>query len=134
MIIGIGSDIVDIRRIAKLLLRYNQVFITRLFTDAERCSSVSRLSEAAHYAKRFAAKEALVKALGVGFRKGIKWRDIEIRNDALGKPYIYVYGMAEQRLKFLANSASILESKQPRLHLSLSDEYPYAQAMVVLEI
>ncbi|MDN5249287.1 MAG: holo-ACP synthase [Alphaproteobacteria bacterium] len=134
MIIGIGSDIVDIRRISRLLLRYNQVFITKLFTNAERCAASSQFSEAAHYAKRFAAKEALVKALGVGFRKGIRWRDIEVRNDAFGKPHIYVYGMAEQRLKLLANGQNTSESKHPRLHLSLSDEYPYAQAMVVLEI
>lgn len=134
MIVGIGNDLVDIRRIVSALFKHKAAFIDRLFTPAERWKAASEFGEAAHYAKRFAAKEALVKALGIGFREGVLWRDIEIRNDIMGKPYIVLSGMAKKKLDDMVFALVSDVQRSPNIHLSLSDEYPYAQAVVIIEI
>lgn len=132
MIIGIGCDLVDIRRIENMLIKYNESFINRIFAPQESSHSANKETKASFFAKRFAAKEALVKALGVGFRKGITWRDICLLNNELGKPYIKLQGEAARRLENLAKQHE--GTKQAKIHVSLSDEPPYAQAMVILEI
>lgn len=131
MILGIGSDMVDIRRIERTLGRFGEKFEQRVFTAAERAKAVSRLgagksSVAALYAKRFAAKEACAKALGTGLGK-IQWQEIEVLNHADGMPALYLSGHALARARALCPAGTA-----PRLHLSLSDEYPYALAFVIL--
>jgi holo-[acyl-carrier protein] synthase len=133
MIIGVGSDIVDIRRIEKSLKRFGERFEKRIFTETERKKAQSRKGAglkviAGTYAKRFAAKEALSKALGTGVRMGVNWREMEVINLPTGQPTLRVSGAAESRLKELTPSGH-----EPCLHLSMTDEYPYAQATVMLE-
>ena len=131
MIIGIGSDIVDIRRIERLLQRFHPRFIERTFTAEEQELANSRKDghlRNATYARRFAAKEACAKALGTGIRGGILFTDIAVINDALGKPAIRLYGDAYNRLQLL-----LPEGKEGKIHLSLSDEPPYAMAYVIIE-
>lgn len=133
MIIGIGSDIVDIRRIENILRRHGKRFEERCFTKAERNLAEKRQGNDAHhnyntYAKRFAAKEACVKALGTGFIDNITMKDISVKKDRLGRPYLLLNGGALQKLNSL-----IPENMHPHIHLSLSDEPPYAQAFVVIE-
>ncbi len=132
MIIGIGSDMTDIRRIEKTLRRFGDRFTARCFSAAEMAAMTARKKgghREAGYAKRFAAKEALAKALGIGIgRHGLLMREISVENDAYGKPVMRLHGAA----------ARIMAEKTPsghqaHLHLSLSDEYPYAQAFVVIE-
>ena len=131
MIVGFGSDMVDIRRIHAALERFGEHFERKLFTQAERdfarekCRTPQRLS--AHYAKRFAAKEACAKALGTGFRAGISWQQIEIITDALGAPTLRLSGAAQARLADLAPAGT-----QTALWLSLSDEPPLALAQVII--
>ena len=98
MILGIGSDIIDIRRIEKTLERYGTRFTERLFTETERRKSEARAGRAASYAKRFAAKEACSKALGTGFRAGVFWRDLGVVNLPSGKPTLVLTGNAAKRL------------------------------------
>lgn len=131
MIIGIGADIVDINRIQKLLDEHGSRFIERCFTDHERSYAESKSKEllkVSTYAKRFAAKEAAVKALGTGFIKGIKMTDIEVVNTDLGQPVMKLYNGAQEAL-----TKKVPGSMDSRIHLSLSDEPPYAQAYVVIE-
>jgi len=127
MIIGIGSDIIDIRRIEKLLQKQGARFIARTFTAAEKKKAASRQNMAATYAKRFAAKEATAKALGCGIGEHAGLKEIEITNAASGAPRITLSGNAKKRLASLTP-----RGKKARILLTLADEYPYALATVIL--
>ncbi|MDO8297017.1 MAG: holo-ACP synthase [Caulobacter sp.] len=133
MIIGIGSDLSDIRRIEKMLERFGDRFIDRTFTAVERERSERKVNaqggRAASYAKRFAAKEACAKALGTGVpRRGVHWADMGVVNLKSGKPTMALTGGAAERL------AEIMpEGMVPVIHLSLTDDHPYAQAFVIIE-
>lgn len=129
MIIGIGSDLCDIRRIEKTLTRFGIRFTNRIFTDIERERSDARVERASSYAKRFAAKEACAKALGSGLTMGVAWREMGVVNLVSGKPTLALTGGAAARLAKL-----VPEGKQAQIHLTISDEYPYAQAFVVIEV
>lgn len=131
MIIGTGSDIVDIRRIEKTLERFGERFIRRCFTPEEIARAERRRAAGTHigtYAKRFAAKEACSKALGTGFNHGVFMKDIGVLNDENGKPTLVLTGGALARLKALA------PHEEPVLHLSLTDEPPLAAAHVIIEV
>lgn len=130
MIIGVGSDLIDIRRIEKTLATHGERFIARIFTETERRKSEGRRQRAASYAKRFAAKEAFGKALGtgVGSGGGIYWRDIEVVNLPSGKPTLALHGGAKAMLVSLTPPGHTAQ-----IHLTLVDEYPMAQAFVVIE-
>ena len=128
MILGIGSDTIDIRRIERTLERYGQRFMERVFTATERQKSDRRAQRAASYAKRFAAKEACSKALGTGFRKGVYWRDLGVVNVRSGKPTMVLTGGAGECLKKLVPSGY-----EPHIHVTLTDDFPYAQALVIIE-
>jgi holo-[acyl-carrier protein] synthase len=130
MILGIGSDLVDTKRIDFLLKRFNQRFKNRIFTLSEQNYCESQHYVASSYAKRFAAKEACVKALGIGFQAGIRWIDIEILNNSNGKPFLTLQGKAFLHLKNLLKD--LPEGKEPRLDLSLCDEGFHAHAFVVI--
>lgn len=127
MILGIGTDLLDIRRLEKTLGRYGDRFCARVFTPAElaRCRGRLRATEA--LAQRFAAKEACAKALGTGFRRGVAWRDIEVRNLPSGQPVIGLANGAARRLAELTPAGMTAV-----VHVTMSDEYPYAQAMVII--
>ncbi len=127
MIIGIGNDIVDIRRIEKTIARYGDRFINRIYTRNEQAVSLRRATKTESYAKRFAAKEACAKALGTGFAKGVFWNDLGVENDEHGRPVMVLTGGAKARL-----NSMVPEGYEPVIHLSMSDEPPYAQAMVVI--
>ena len=127
MIVGIGSDLVDIRRIAESLERFGERFTHRIYTDGERAKAAGRADPAPTYARRFAAKEAASKALGVGI-SGLAWRDIEVANDARGAPALRLHGGAAARLVEITPDGC-----EARLHLSLTDDPPYALAFVVIE-
>ncbi len=129
MIIGIGNDIIDIRRIERTLDKFGDRFINRIFTDIERQKSERRKLRAASYAKRFAAKEACSKALGTGFRKGVFWRDMGVVNLASGKPTMLLTGGALARLKEITPGASTVD-----IQLTITDEYPMAEAVVIIQI
>jgi holo-[acyl-carrier protein] synthase len=128
VIIGIGSDITDVRRIEKSLDRFGERFIHRIFTDIERRRAERRVGPANTYAKRFAAKEACAKALGTGMRAGVFWRDMGVVNQSSGRPTLALTGGAASRLAALTPSGHVAQ-----IHLTLSDEPPYAQALVVIE-
>ena len=128
MIIGIGSDLSDIRRIRASLERFGERFVQRVFTDVERTRSEHKGDRAASYAKRFAAKEACSKALGTGMRRGVFWRDMGVVNLPSGQPTMKLTGGAAERLEAL-----IPEGMEPFIHVSLTDDHPYAQAFVVIE-
>ena len=128
MIVGLGSDLTDIRRIEKSLVRFGERFVTRIFTDVERARSERKADPAASYAKRFAAKEACAKALGTGFRDGVFWRDMGVVNARSGQPTMALTGGAAARL-----AAIIPLGWEARIHLSLTDDHPYALAFVVIE-
>ena len=127
MILGIGSDIIDIRRIEKTLERYGTRFTERLFTETERRKSEARAGRAASYAKRFAAKEACSKALGTGFRAGVFWRDLGVVNLPSGKPTLVLTGNAAKRL-----AAITPPGMRAQIDLSLTDDHPQAQAIVII--
>lgn len=128
MILGIGNDLCDIRRIEKVLDRHGERFLDRCFTPAERALADSRgRQRAASYAKRWAAKEACAKALGTGFADGVFLRDVEVVSGPGGKPDLVLTGGAAQRL-----GALVPAGMEARVHLAMTDEYPLAQAMVVL--
>ena len=127
MIIGIGSDLIDIRRVEKTLERFPERFKNRIFTETERHKSDRRANRAASYAKRFAAKEACSKALGTGFRRGVFWRDLGVVNLKSGKPTIALTGGARARLASL-----IPEGMAPQIDLTITDEFPLAQAVVII--
>lgn len=128
MIIGIGNDIIDIRRIEKTLERHGERFVARIFTDIERRKAERRAQRAATYAKRFAAKEACAKALGTGMSHGVFWKDMGVVNLPTGKPTLQLTGGALDRLKSLTPPG-----KQPVIHLTMTDELPYAQSIVIIE-
>lgn len=128
MIIGIGSDLIDIRRIEKTLARHGSRFTERVFTEKERAKAESRKRQADTYAKRFAAKEACSKALGTGLSNGVFWRDMEVVNLPSGKPTMRLTNGADVRLQSM-----MPEGMKPVVHLSITDEYPLAQAFVIIE-
>jgi holo-[acyl-carrier protein] synthase len=128
VIIGLGSDLIDIRRVEKTLERYGERFLNRVFTDIERKKSDRRAARAASYAKRFAAKEACAKALGTGLRKGVFWRDMGVVNLPGGQPTIQLTGGALARLQTITPPGLT-----PRIHLTITDDFPLAQAFVVIE-
>lgn len=128
MIVGLGSDLIDIRRIERSLERHGERFIQRIFTDIERERSERRKTRAASYAKRFAAKEACAKALGTGIADGVFWRDMGVVNDAAGRPTMELANGAARRLAALMPPEHV-----PRVHLTITDDYPLAQAFVVIE-
>lgn len=129
MIVGIGNDIIDIRRIERTLERYGERFTQRVFTDIERAKSDRRRLRAASYAKRFAAKEACSKALGTGFSRGVFWRDLGVVNEPSGRPTMQLTGAAAEHLSRLTPAGF-----RPAIHLTLTDDYPYAQAIVVISL
>ncbi len=131
MIIGIGSDILDVRRLEKVLVRFGDRFIRRCFTDQERAKAERRRGAGTHiatYAKRFAAKEAVSKALGTGFSHGVFMKDIGVVNNPAGKPEIVLQGGALARLEALTP-----KGKKGQIHLTLTDEPPMVMAHVVIE-
>ncbi len=128
MIIGIGSDLADIRRISGTLERFGDRFVQRVFTETEQIKSEKRRQRAASYAKRWAAKEACSKALGTGLRMGVAWREMGVVNLPSGQPTMQLTGGAAERL-----AALIPPGMQPRIHVTITDDDPYAQAFVVIE-
>jgi holo-[acyl-carrier protein] synthase len=128
MILGIGSDMIDIRRIEKTLARFGDRFILRLYTETERARSERRpLQRAASYAKRFAAKEACSKALGTGISRGVFWRDMGVANLPSGQPTIRLTGGAARRLAELTPKGMV-----PHIHVTLTDDYPLALSFVII--
>ena len=127
MIIGIGSDVVDIRRIERTLDRFGTRFTSRVFTEIEQRKSDRRLMRAASYAKRFAAKEACSKALGTGFSRGVYWRDLGVVNERSGRPTMVLTGAARLHLEGL-----VPENHRPEIHVTITDEFPYAHAYVII--
>ena len=128
MILGIGSDLIDIRRIERSLERYGERFIERIYTPVERARSERRRQRAASYAKRFAAKEACAKALGTGLSRGVFWRDMGVVNLPGGKPTMQLTGGAAKRL-----AALVPAGHRPVIHLTITDDFPLAQAFVIIE-
>jgi len=127
MIIGIGNDIIDIRRIENTLERFGDRFVQRCFTDIEQKKSDRRRLRAASYAKRFAAKEACSKALGTGFRRGTFWRDMGVVNLPSGKPTMALTGGAARHLERLIPDGFV-----PKIDLTITDDIPMAQAIVII--
>jgi holo-[acyl-carrier protein] synthase len=131
MIIGIGSDLIDITRVARVIERHGERFLERIFTDAERAKAERRAKNekmvVATYAKRFAAKEACSKALGTGLRRGVFWRDMGVVNQRGGRPTMALTGGALSRLQELTPAGM-----SPQIDLTLTDEYPMAQAIVII--
>jgi holo-[acyl-carrier protein] synthase len=127
MILGIGSDLVDVGRIEKVIERHGERFIARIFTPAERARAERRANPGATYAKRFAAKEACAKALGTGLRNGVFWRDMGVVNLPSGRPTLKLSGGALARLKAITP-----QGFEPRIDLTITDEGPMAQAFVVI--
>ena len=128
MIVGIGSDLCDIRRIEKSLARFDTRFSERVFTEIEQTRSNRKANRAASYAKRFAAKEACAKALGTGIRDGVFWRDMGVVNLPTGQPTLKLTGGALKRLQ-----AMVPEGMEPKIHLTITDDFPWAQAFVIIE-
>ena len=128
MIIGLGSDLIDIRRVERSLERFGRRFTDRIFTEVERAKSDRRKERAASYAKRFAAKEACAKALGTGLSRGVFWRDMGVVNLPGGKPTMQLSGGAAQHLDSMTPAGMICA-----IHLTITDDYPLAQAFVVIE-
>lgn len=128
MIIGIGNDLIDIRRVEKTLERHGERFTHRIFTEIERTKSDKRRNRAASYAKRFAAKEACSKALGTGLSRGVYWRDMGVVNLPGGKPTLALTGGAATRLESM-----MPDGMEPFLHLTITDDFPMAQAIVIIE-
>src|SRR3954465_9512840 len=127
MILGIGNDIIDIRRIEKTIARFGDKFIQRIFTEVEQKKSDRRANRAASYAKRYAAKEACSKALGTGFRAGIYWRDMGVVNLPSGKPTMQLTGGALERLREITPPGT-----RARIDITLTDEPPMASAVVMI--
>ncbi|MBU6444716.1 MAG: holo-ACP synthase [Alphaproteobacteria bacterium] len=127
MILGLGSDLIDIRRVERSIERFGDRFLLRIFTETERVKSDRRAQRAASYAKRFAAKEACSKALGTGFRRGVFWRDMGVVNLPGGKPTMTLTGGALQRLQTITP-----EGYEAVIDLSITDDFPLAQAIVII--
>ena len=128
MILGVGSDLTDIRRIDRAIGRFGARFLDRIYTQAEQARAEARPGRINTYAKRFAAKEACAKAIGGGLWRGVSFTDIEVMNLKGGKPTIHLGGEAQAQLM-----ARIPEGRAARFHVTMSDEPPYAQAFVVIE-
>jgi len=128
MILGIGSDLVDIRRIDKSLERHGERFVARVFTEIEKARAESRAGRTASYAKRFAAKEACSKALGSGISEGVFWRDMGVVNLPTGRPTMHLTGGAAEKLERLTPP-----NHRVVIHLTITDEFPMAQALVIIE-
>lgn len=128
MIIGIGSDLIDIRRVEKSIDRFGERFTHRCFTEIERAKSDRRKNRAASYAKRFAAKEACSKALGTGLAQGVFWKDMGVINLPSGKPTMHLTGGAAVRLQTM-----LPPGHRAAIHLTITDDYPLAQAFVIIE-
>ena len=127
MILGVGTDLIDIRRIESTIARFGDRFLDRVFTETERQKALGRASPAAAFSQRYAAKEACAKALGTGFRQRVFWRDIGVDNWTSGQPFLRLTGGAGRRLDALVPSGMVA-----RIDLSLTDEPPYAHALVVI--
>ena len=127
MILGLGNDLIDIRRIEKTLERYGERFIARVFTEIERRKSEGRRLRAASYAKRFAAKEACAKALGTGLRRGVYWRDMGVVNLPSGRPTMRLTGGAAKVLQELTP-----DGYEARIDLTITDDFPLASAIVII--
>lgn len=128
MIIGIGNDTIDIRRVEKVIERHGDRFTARIFTEVEQRKSDRRRLRAASYAKRFAAKEACAKALGTGMSAGVFWRDMGVVNLPSGKPTMMLTGGAATRLAALTPAGH-----RPVIHVTITDDFPLAQALVIIE-
>lgn len=127
MILGLGNDIIDIRRIERALDRFGERFLARCFTQEERRRSDRKVARAASYAKRFAAKEACSKALGTGLRQGVFWRDMGVVNLASGRPTLILTGGAKTQLVRITPAGF-----EARIDLTLTDDFPTAQAIVII--
>ena len=127
MILGLGNDLIDIRRIEKTIQTHGERFLGRIYTDIERAKSDRRAARAASYAKRFAAKEACAKALGTGLNQGVYWRDMGVVNLPSGRPTMRLTGGALERLKAITPAGH-----EPRIDVTITDEYPIAQAFVII--
>ncbi|MAM61890.1 holo-ACP synthase [Maritimibacter sp. UBA3975] len=128
MILGIGTDLANIDRIAGVLERHGDRFRDRVFTDTERMKAARRKDEAGTYAKRWAAKEACSKALGTGLRMGISWKDMAVSNLGTGQPVMHLTGWAAERLASMTP-----EGHEAIVHVTLTDDHPWAQAFVLIE-
>ena len=128
MILGIGSDLIDIRRIEKSLERHGERFVARIFTEVEKARAENRAGRVASYAKRFAAKEACSKALGSGISEGVFWRDMGVVNLPSGRPTMHLTGGAAEKLERLTPP-----DHRAVIHLTITDEFPMAQAFVIIE-
>jgi holo-[acyl-carrier protein] synthase len=128
MILGIGSDLIDIRRIEKSLERHGERFVARIFTEVEKARAENRAGRVASYAKRFAAKEACSKALGSGISEGVFWRDMGVVNLPSGRPTMHLTGGAAEKLERLTPP-----EHRAVIHLTITDEFPMAQAFVIIE-
>lgn len=124
MIVGVGTDLVEISRLEKAITRHGDRFVQRIFSPEEQKTCTTKANQPSCFAKRFAAKEAFVKALGTGMREGIWFRDIVVSNDSLGKPLLHISGESRKRMQTFGPMA---------IHLSLSDDGNFALAFVVLE-
>ena len=127
MIIGVGTDLIDIRRIERTIARFGDRFLDRVFTETERQKAERRSAPAAAFSQRYAAKEACAKALGTGFREGVFWRDIGVDNWPSGQPFLCLQAGAARRLEAL-----VPKGWRARIDLSLTDEPPFAHAMVII--
>ncbi len=127
MILGIGNDIIDIRRVEKSIARFGDRFLNRVFTEVERAKSDRRAQRAASYAKRFAAKEACAKALGTGLSAGVFWRDMGVVNLPSGKPTLKLTGGALKRLQAMTPPGMVAQ-----IDLTITDDFPQAQAIVII--
>ncbi len=127
MILGVGTDLLDIRRLERTLDRWGERFCERVYTPRERERCDGHINRAARYAQRYAAKEACSKALGTGFRDGVAWRDMEVDNLPSGKPFLRLTGGAARRLAQITPPGHA-----PSVELSLTDEYPFAHAIVII--
>ena len=128
MILGVGTDLANIERIAGVLERHGDRFRNRVFTDIEQRKAERRVDVAGTYAKRWAAKEACSKALGTGLRMGIAWKDMSVSNLRTGQPIMHVTGWAKDRLDSMTP-----EGHEAVIHVTLTDDHPWAQAFVVIE-
>ena len=127
MILGLGNDLIDIRRVEKSIERFGDRFLERIFTDIERAKSDRRANRAASYAKRFAAKEACAKALGTGLNRGVYWRDMGVVNLPGGKPTLALTGGALARLEAITPAGHRAD-----IALTITDDFPLAQAIVII--
>lgn len=127
MILGLGSDTIDIRRIERAIERFGERFLGRVFTATERAKSDRRAARAASYAKRFAAKEACSKALGTGLRRGVFWRDMGVVNAPSGRPTLVLTNGAAEQLRRITPPGM-----EARIDLTLTDDFPQAQAIVII--